>query len=390
MHNPYLLPIAKQIDVDIQYGNGCFLYDTNGKAYLDCLSGMGVNALGHKHPSIQKAIQTQMERNLHLFGYFQQDVHVDLAKALVENTHFDRVFYSNSGTEAMEAALKLVKKWGNQKGKNEIICFHGGFHGRTIGGLSITAQASKQEPFQPLLPGIKAIEKSIEAISESISEKTTAVVLELITGEGGIFPTSEAFISALVELRQKYGFLIIIDEIQAGIGRTGTLFSYMHYNFQPDLITVAKGIGGGLPLGVLMIPEHLANVFSAGEHGSTFGGNPLACATGNAVLNEIIKHGLLDHVAAVSEYFFKKLHELKSEYPIIKDIRGKGLMIGVEIGDIASKVMNSCIKNGLFLNATQGHTIRFLPPLIISKDEVDQAIEIFKTSLNAHLDEAET
>ena len=385
MHNPYILPNAKQLNLDVSHGEGCYLFDTNGDKYLDCLAGMGVNALGHKHPKIQEAILLQMNRNLHLFGYFQQDVHINLAKQLIENSHFSNLFYSNSGTEAMEAALKLLKKWGNQNERNEIICFYGGFHGRTIGGLSITAQASKQKPFEPLLSGIRSIDKTIAELKNSVSKKTTAVILELITGEGGIVPTEQSFIDELVKLREKYGFLIIVDDIQAGIGRTGTLFSHEHYGFEPDLITIAKGIGGGLPLGVLLISDHLKNIFSAGEHGSTFGGNPLACATGNAVITELLENKLLDQVKENGDYFRTKLDRLQEKLPhIIKEIRNVGLMIGVEIGSIAPEVMNKCLEKKLILNATQGNTIRFLPPLIISKSEIDEALSIFESVLGTY------
>jgi acetylornithine/succinyldiaminopimelate/putrescine aminotransferase len=380
MKIPYFLPFTKQLDIDIEKGEGVYLFDKAGEKYLDFFSGMGVNALGHKHPKVQNAIKKQIERNLHLFAYFPQDVHYDLSRKLVDNSHFSRVFFTNSGTESIEGALKLLKKWGNQHGKNEIVCFNGGFHGRTLGALSVTAQKSKQEPFYPLLDGIISIDKTISELEKSVNEKTTAVMLELITGEGGIYPTSQKFIDKLVKLRQKFGFKILVDDIQAGIGRTGKLFSFEHFGFDPDLLVVAKAIGGGLPLGAILIPENLRNVFVAGEHGTTFGGNPLACATGNAVIDELLS-GLLEKVEENGKYLKEKLHELKEKYSVIEEIRGMGLMIGIHVGKIAPQLMNECLNNKMIVNATQGNTIRFLPPLIVEKKEIDEALFIFEKSL---------
>ena len=380
----YFLPSSKRIDLEIESAKGAYLFDKGGLGYLDFFSGMGVNALGHQHPKIQKAIEKQMKRNLHLFGYFLQDVHIRLAELALKNTHFSRLFLTNSGTESVEGALKLAKKWANQNNKKDIVCFKGGFHGRSLGALSVTAQDSKQEPFLPLLSNVKAINKAEFDLDVTINEETAAVIIELVVGEGGIHVTDSDFINHLFRLKKRYGFLVIVDEIQSGMGRTGELFSYMHYNIEPDMITVAKAIGGGLPLGAFMMTEELSHVFAAGEHGSTFGGNPLACATGVVVLEELIENKLLEHVNTVSNYFFSKLSILKAKFPdIITDVRGLGLMIGIEAGDYAIPIMKKCLENFMIINVTQETVIRLLPPLTISRIEIDKALGILEKSIEA-------
>jgi acetylornithine/N-succinyldiaminopimelate aminotransferase len=379
----YFLPALKQLEIDVDYGSGSYLFDKTGNKYLDFFSGMGVNALGHQNPKIKQAILEQNEKNLHLFGYFLQDQHYNIAEQLIENTHFSRIFFSNSGTESIEGALKLIRKWGNANNRKDIVCFNGGFHGRTLGALSITAQKSKQDAFQPLLPGIKAIDKTIEAIQNYLNESTVAVVLELITGEGGIVETDQSFIDELHKLKEKYGFLILVDEIQSGIGRTGKLFSYMHYGMTPDIVTTAKAIGGGLPLGAFLLVEDLANVFSPGEHGTTFGGNPMACATGLVVLKELLENHLLEHVNDMHNYIKEKATELKESFPEqVKEFRGKGLMIGLLVGSIANDLMKQCLKNGLIINATQNSVIRLLPALNVRKEEIDECFFILNKSLS--------
>ena len=379
----YFLPASKQFEIDVAYGSGSYLIAKSGKKFLDFFSGMGVNALRHQNPKIKQAIIDQNDKNLHLFGYFLQEQHYELAELLIENTHFSRIFFSNSGTESIEGALKLIRKWGNQNNRSEIVCFNGGFHGRTLGALSITAQKSKQDAFQPLLPGIKAIDKTIDSIISNINNNTAAVVLELITGEGGIVEIDHGFVEKLFELKEKYGFLVLVDEIQSGIGRTGKLFSYMHYEIKPDIITTAKAIGGGLPLGAFLITENLANIFSPGEHGTTFGGNPMSCATGLVVLKELFENGLLDHVNEMHEYIKANAIELMNTYPHhVKEFRGKGLMIGLYVGQIANELMNQCRENGLIVNATQNTVIRLLPALTVNREEIDECFELLNKSLS--------
>jgi acetylornithine/succinyldiaminopimelate/putrescine aminotransferase len=383
MSKTYFLPSAKILDIALDFGRGCYLFDKAGKKYLDCLAGVGVNALGHQHPKVTAALQAQINKNLHLFGYFLQDVHVNLAKILIENSVADRVFLTNSGTESIEGALKLAKKWGNERGKESIVCFNGGFHGRSIGALSVTAQKSKQASFEPLLPNVVSIDQDIEQLRTVLNEKTTAIIFELISGEGGVIPIKQEIADELMLLKKQFGFLIIADEIQTGIGRTGTLFAHSQFGIEPDIIACAKMMGGGLPLGAFLMKEELAHVFSAGEHGSTFGGNPLACAAGGVVLDELLNGGLLDQVQARSLYMKAKLSALQKSLPnLISEFRCFGLMVGIDVGSIAPDVMDACLSAGLIVNATQGKTIRLLPPLIISETEIDECFNILETVLS--------
>lgn len=383
MADQYFLPVFKRLPVEVDRGEGVYLIDRSGKRYLDFLSGIGVNALGYSHPAVLQAMEKQMHRNLHLSNYFVQDVQIELAERLIRYSGMARLFFTNSGTEAVEGALKIVKKWANQHGKSEIICFEGAFHGRTIGALSVTAQEKYQKSFQPLLPGIQHIPyNNVEKLRETVTEKTAAVVLEFVQGEGGVVPATPEFVAELASLREKFHFLIIADEIQAGIGRTGYFFSYEHYGIRPDILTSAKALGGGMPLGAFLVSEPLVNVLVRGEHGTTFGGNPVSCAAGIAVVDELMENGLLDHVKEVGEYFSAQLRELQKKYPEkIKEVRGRGLMQAMVINEEGYPYVLKGIENGLIFNATATNVLRFLPPLIVTKAEIDTAVEVLSTVL---------
>ena len=383
MADQYFLPVFKRLPVEVDRGEGVYLIDRSGKRYLDFLSGIGVNALGYSHPAVLQAMEKQMHRNLHLSNYFVQDVQIELAERLIRYSGMARLFFTNSGTEAVEGALKIVKKWANQHGKSEIICFEGAFHGRTIGALSVTAQEKYQKSFQPLLPGIQHIPyNNVEKLRETVTEKTAAVVLEFVQGEGGVVPATPEFVAELASLREKFHFLIIADEIQAGIGRTGYFFSYEHYGIRPDIVTSAKALGGGMPLGAFLVTEPLVNVLVRGEHGTTFGGNPVSCAAGIAVVDELMENGLLDHVKEIGEYFSAQLRELQKKYPEkIKEVRGRGLMQAMVINEEGYPYVLKGIENGLVFNATATNVLRFLPPLIVTKAEIDTAVEVLSTVL---------
>ncbi len=372
------LPVFKRLPVEVDRGEGVYLIDRSGKRYLDFLSGIGVNALGYAHPAVLKAIERQVQRNLHLSNYFVQDVQIELAERLIRYSRMARLFFTNSGTEAIEGALKIVKKWGNQHGKSEIVCFEGAFHGRTIGALSVTAQEKYQKSFQPLLPGVKHVPyNQPEALRQVISEKTAAVVLEFVQGEGGVVPATPEFVETLAQLREQYGFLIIADEIQAGVGRTGYFFSYEHYGIQPDIVTSAKALGGGLPLGAFLVAAPLVDVLVRGEHGTTFGGNPVSCAAGIAVVDELMENGLLAHVQSVGRYFQEKLQALQQQFPDkIREVRGRGLMQAMVIHEEGYPYVLKGIEHGLIFNATATNVLRFLPPLIVTEQEIDEAVEI--------------
>jgi predicted acetylornithine/succinylornithine family transaminase len=373
----YLLSVYKPFPIDVDYAKGIYLYDKSGKQYLDFLAGIAVNALGYQHPRIQKAILEQLNRNLHLSNYFLQDVQVNLAEKIVEASGLSKVFFTNSGTEAIEGLLKIIKKWGNTHGKNEIIAFQGGFHGRSLGSLSITIQDKYQKSFLPLLPNIKTVPANdARAFSEAISEQTLAVFYEGIMGEGGVRPVSPELLDAIYEGRKKYGYLVVADEIQTGVGRTGAFYYYQKRGVMPDAIATAKGLGGGLPLGAFVVNEALSNVLQRGEHGTTYGGNPLACASGLATVETINTPDFLKHVQTVGEYFKEQLQAFAKTYPdIVKDVRGEGLMLGLEVGEKALDLMAEGCNQGILFNVAGGTTLRFVPPLIIEEKDVDEAIE---------------
>lgn len=373
----YFLEVYKRIPVNITHGNGVYLYDDKDEKYLDLLAGIAVNALGYNHPRVKAALLEQAEKNLHLSNFFVQEVQVRLAKKLIELTPFDKVFLTNSGTEAVEGLLKLVKKWGNSRSKHKIISFEGSFHGRTLGAASITGQDKYRKNFQPMLPNIEFVPyNDIEAFNKTVSRDTCAVFFEGISGEGGIKPVSDEMLRAIMDGKKKYDYLVITDEIQTGIGRTGKFYNFQHYDFIPDAIATAKGLGGGLPLGAFLVAEHLNSVFDYGEHGTTYGGNPLACATGLATVEIVSQEDFLNNVIETGDYFRDKLSGLAKLYPgVIKEVRGRGLMLGAEVHHSAELIMKKGIENKLIFNiAGAGTTLRFVPPLILENNHIDQAI----------------
>jgi len=375
----YFLNVYKRIPVNIIKGEGVWLIDEKGDRYLDLLAGIAVNALGYSHPKIIAAIDKQKSRNLHLSNYFVQDIQLDLARKLVELTPFNKVFFANSGTEAIEGCLKLVKKWGNTTNKNQIISFSGSFHGRSLGSVSITGQDKYNKNFKPLLPNISIIPfNDVISFRNSISDDTCAVFFEGLSGEGGIREISAELLHAIKSGRDKHNFLVICDEIQTGVGRTGKFYNFEYFDFEPDVIATAKGLGGGLPLAAFLVSEKLADVFDIGEHGTTYGGNPLACATGLATVESVSESAFLAGVIEKGNYFKSKLEELAFKYQgLIKEVRGKGLMLGVEVHHSGPEIIDKAIDEKLIFNvAGGGSVLRFVPPLIIKKDHIDMSVEI--------------
>lgn len=373
----YFLDVYRRFPVEIDKGRGVYLYDKNGSCYLDFLAGIAVNALGYNNSLVTSAIKKQLNRNLHLSNFFLQDIQVEFAETLLRLTPFSKLFLTNSGTEAIEGLLKLVKKWGRERNKDEIIAFEGSFHGRSLGALSITIQEKYQQNFRPLLPNVKVVPfNDVEAFENAVSKKTAAVFYEGITGEGGIRPLSLKMLEALKNARDIFGFLAVADEIQTGVGRTGSFYYFEKCGFTPDAIATAKGLGGGLPLGAFLVGQHLADVFSKGEHGTTYGGNPLACAAGLAVINKVSDPVFLRQIEQNGDYFKNLLEQIAEEFSgIVQEVRGEGLMIGVEVGPHASAIMDKSFQNGLLLNTAGGNTLRFVPPLIVEKPEIDEAYE---------------
>jgi len=380
----YFLNVFTRFPIDVDKGRGVYLYDKDGRCYLDFLAGIAVNALGYNHPEILKAIKKQMERFLHLSNYFITDIQLELARKMITLTPFNKLFFSNSGTEAIEGLLKIVKKWGHLQGKKKIIAFEGSFHGRTTGALSITMQEKYKKNFLPLLPDVVMVPfNDVDAFNRAIGKDTAAVIYEGITGEGGVRPVSDFMVDAFRKGRDKFGYLLIADEIQTGVGRTGYFYYYEKEELIPDAIASAKGLGGGLPLGAFMVSGKLADILNKGEHGTTYGGNPLACATGLAAVSVISDQLFLDHVQRVGSYFKNNLYELANEFDeIITDVRGEGLMLGVEVVDDehARQILKTAIENGLIFNTAGGNTLRFIPPLIVEETHIDEALEKLRLS----------
>lgn len=377
----YLLPIYNRLPLKISYGKGVYLYTEDGTEYLDFFSGLAVNALGYSNDKVIEAIENQLRKYIHISNYYVCTPQVELAKKLVNLSGLSRVFFSNSGTEATEASLKLIRKVAGPEKK--IITFSNAFHGRTYGSMSLGGKDIIKQNFSPLLPNIIQLEfNDLESLDKNIAMNTAAVYLEFIQGEGGVRVASNPFIEMLKSLREKYNFILVADEVQTGIGRTGKAFAFNHYNLTPDLLLVAKAIGGGLPLGALIVNQQYENVFNIGDHGSTFGGNPVACAAGLEVLNQVFRGTLLENVLTLGEYFQKQLNNLKLvNNDLIVDVRGMGFIIGVELNQPCSKLVEDFRHRNILVNCTSNNTIRILPPLISTKEHIDHFIKVFKQIL---------
>lgn len=373
----------KRLPLDIERGEGCYLFDRQGKRYLDFFGGLAVNALGYNHPGVKKAIQTQTDKYIHLSNYYVQEPQVQLAEKLLSLTGYQRVFFSNSGTEAIEGAIKLARKWGKKHGKTEMYGMSNSFHGRTMGALSLTERLKYRQDYEPFLDHIHHLQfNSILELRDKVDENTLALVLEFIQGEGGVHVVSQEYVDELKSLREKFGFLIIADAIQCGIGRTGKFFSFEHFNIRPDIVCIAKAIGGGLPLGALLGNERVADVFTYGVHGTTFGGNPVACAAGLVVLHEIADNGLMRQAGEIGGYLKSKFNELKTQFPhLIKDVRGIGCMLGVELTIEGQPIVDELQDRGILVNCTNTTVLRFLPPYIITREQCDTLINELKSVL---------
>jgi len=367
------IQVYNRLPVVIERAEGVKVWDKNGRVYLDFLAGIAVDVLGHSHPKIIEAIEKQAKRYLHTSNYLYQDIQIEFVKKLKKMSGFDKVFLSNSGTESIEGAIKLVRKWGVQHNKDEIVSFTGGFHGRTYGALSMMDKPLYKNNFGPFLNGFKILPyNSISDLKSNINERTSGVFLEFIQGEGGVVPAKQDFIDSLFELKNKYNFLIVADEIQAGMGRTGKFFAYENYNVKPDIATVSKGLGGGLPLGAILVRDYLKDVFQKSEHGTTFGGNPLACATGLASLIEIENY-LMNNAKIQGDYFINKLNDIANNFPkLINNVQGKGLMIGLKLTFPAKDLVNKLLDYGIISNATNQNVLRLVPPLIVNKQDIDE------------------
>jgi len=380
----YFMHTGERLPVTLVKGKGSQVWDDGGRRYLDFVGGWAVNNLGHCPEVVVDAVKEQVGMLMQTSNHFYTIPQVQLAELLVENSCLDQVFLCNSGAEANEAAVKLARRYGKLKlsGAYEVITTTGSFHGRTLSMVSASGQQKYQKPYTPLPSGYINIEyNSIEAIKKATGEKTCAVMLEPIQGEGGVNVADENYLKAARQWCTEKGILLILDEIQTGIGRTGTLFAYQQYGIEPDIISLAKGLGSGLPIGAILAKEEVS-VFSPGEHGSTFGGNPVTCSAACAALKYLIDNDVAGNAAKVGNYFLKSLSELKQESGFITDVRGKGLLIAVEFGsDIGKELQLACLEKGLLVNAVKPNALRFMPPLIIKYDDVDEALSILKEAL---------
>jgi acetylornithine/N-succinyldiaminopimelate aminotransferase len=369
LEREHLVPAYARMPVEFVRGEGALLWDAEGNEYLDFQTGLAVNSLGHCHPAVVEAIGEQAERLIHVGNLFYSEPSLRLAKRLAESSLGGKVHFANSGTEANEAALKLARK-ARQQGT--IVSVHRGFHGRTYGSLSATPQESKQAPFAPLVPGFVSVEPTAEAIAAAVDDSTAAVILEPVQGESGVYELGDDVLRAARDACDAHGAALIFDEVQCGLGRTGTLWAYEHSGVVPDAMTVAKALGGGLPIGALITGERLADVFAAGDHGSTFAGGPVQCAAGLAVLDVIDDEALLASVRELGEH----LRHAVAELPGVGEVRGRGLMIAFELieGGAPGLVARALTEERLVLNATGPTTVRLLPPLIIDRSQADEAL----------------
>ena len=380
----YVARTYARIPIALVRGRGTKVWDAEGKEYLDFLAGIAVNSLGHCHPAIVRAIREQSKKLLHASNLYHILPQSELARELCDHSFAERVFFCNSGAEANEAAIKLVRRYGLEKlgGRYEILSTHNSFHGRTLATLTATGQEKIRAGYDPLPSGFRQVPyDDLAAIEEAIDEKKTAAILvEPIQAEGGVNVPDEAYMRGLRELCDQRGILLIFDEVQTGMGRTGTLFGYEHFAIKPDIMTLAKALGGGLPLGAMLAREEIATSFGPGSHASTFGGNPVACSAGLAVMQTLLG-GALKNCLQMGQYFVKGLEALQKRFSFIREVRGKGLMIGMELEIEGSKVADSCMQEGLLLNCTAYKVLRFVPPLTIKRNEIDRGLDILEKVL---------
>lgn len=384
LEHKYMMRIVERSPVTLVRGRGARVWDDDGREYLDFVGGWGVDSLGHCHPVVTQAITEQANSLIQASNQFYTIPQIRLAELLVRNSCLDKVFFSNSGTEANEGAVKLARRYGKcyLDGASEVITTMGSFHGRTLAMVAATGQPEFQQPYLPLIAGFKNVEyNNFEAIKAATTSQTCAVMLEPLQGEGGVNVPGDDYLAAVRAWCDERGILLILDEIQTGVGRTGTLFAYEQHGIEPDIMTLAKGLANGVPIGAILAKDK-ASVFAPGEHGSTFGGNPLACAVGYATLKFIVDNDIAGNVKRVGEYLAGGLEKLRQKFPFIVDVRGRGLLVAAEFDrDIAAEAVTACLEKGLLVNKLKPNALRFMPPLIISQDEVDQALDILDSTL---------
>jgi acetylornithine/N-succinyldiaminopimelate aminotransferase len=382
VYKDYIMPTYTKFPLIFVKGKGSRLWDIHNKIYLDFFCGWGVGNLGHCHPKVMQAVRDQVSKLIFIPNNYYNLPQAKLANQIAYLSYPAKVFFCNSGAEANEAAIKFSRKFG--QGRYEIISFENSFHGRTLAALTATGQKKYQMGFEPLPEGFKIVKfNDIGAVKNAITDKTVAIMLELIQGEGGINVANKDFVLVLRNICDEKKLLLIIDEVQTGIGRTGKLFCYQHYGITPDIMTLAKALGGGLPIGVMVVKKEIADILGPGTHASTFGGGPLVCKAALAVLESIKKEKLLTNAQRMGEYLFLKLNELKNKYKAIKELRGLGLMAGIELSMEGKIIVEKCIESGLLINCTHDRVLRLMPALGVTKKEIDKAVNILDSVVSS-------
>jgi predicted acetylornithine/succinylornithine family transaminase len=384
----YVAQTYARYPIALVRGKGTRVWDADGKEYLDLLAGIAVNSLGHCHPAVVRAIQQQARKLLHVSNLYHIQPQSELARELCRHSFAERVFFCNSGAEANEAAIKLARRYGGEHlgGKYEILSAHNSFHGRTLATLTATGQEKVRAGYDPLPVGFRQIPfNDLRAAEEAIDpQKTVGILVEPIQAEGGVIVADEYYLHGLRELCDRRGLLLIFDEVQTGMGRTGKLFGYEHFGVIPDIMTLAKALGGGLPLGAMLAREDVAKSFKPGSHASTFGGNPVACNAGLAVMQTLLKGGALKNCAKMSKLFVNGFERLRGRVPFVRGVRGKGLLLGLELDIDGTKIVDECMEEGLLLNCTAAKILRFVPPLTITAKEVERGLAILEKVLTRH------
>ncbi|OGX14926.1 MAG: acetylornithine aminotransferase [Omnitrophica WOR_2 bacterium RBG_13_41_10] len=379
-YKDYIMPTYTKVPLVFTKGKGSYLWDIHAKKYLDFFPGWGVGNLGHCHPKVMQAVRDQVSKLIFIANNYYHLPQAKLAKEIIYRSFPGKVFFCNSGAEANEAAIKFSRKFG--RGRYEIITFEDSFHGRTLAALAATGQKKYQVGFEPLPEGFKTVKfNDIEAVKNALSDKTVGIMLELIQGEGGVNVADKDFVLELRKICDEKNLLLIIDEVQTGLGRTGKLFCYQHYGITPDIITLAKALGGGLPIATMVVKKEIADTLSPGMHASTFGGSPLVCRAALAVLKTIQKEKLLSYAVKMGDYLFGKLDTLKEKYPLIKEVRGKGLMAGIELNIEGKPIVEKCIEKGLLINCTHDKVLRLMPALNITKGQINKALSVLEEVL---------
>lgn len=381
----YLIHSYNRYPVVLERGEGVYLYDTEGKKYLDFGGGIAVCALGYSNEAYKNALKAQIDKGIHFSNYFYSEPLMEAAEGLAKASGMDKVFMANSGTEANEGALKLARKYAIMKGhenRHGIVSMDKAFHGRSMGALSVTGTAKYREPFEPMLGDVSFAEyNNLESVKQAVNDNTYAVIVEAIQGEGGVYPAEPSFLEGVREICRERDIMMICDEIQCGMGRSGKMFAYQQYGVQPDIVTMAKGIGNGIPVGAIATTKEIAEALVPGDHGTTFGGNPLACTAVTATLKEFEKNNITAHVTEMGNYLKQKLEELCRKKEAAKEVRGMGLMCGLELSVPAGPYVIEALNKGVIFMSAGMNVIRFVPPLVIEKEHIDEMTDILSEVL---------